>query len=357
MWQAQLESSMESNELKAINLSVPVNGNEKLVFDGMDKGFLLKNLQALKIIRKVEEKLAEEKEKGSIGGPVHLGAGQEAIAVGISANLNKDDRVFGAHRSHSHLLALNPDYGKLFAEVLGKETGYSKGMGGSMHLTDVKNGFAGSVPIVSGTLPLAMGAGFDAKFKGKNSIGVAYIGDGAMEEGIVHESLNLASVLEIPVLFVIENNLFSSHMHMSLRQPKLSTTRFAEANNIDSCVVDGNNFCEVYNQSKNLIENIRKTKKPKFLEAITYRHFGHVDFRRDIDVGVNRSKDDLENWMKRDPILRLEEEMIKKGFTNKANEEKFEEDLNLQIQESWIKATNDPYPDSESLLGRVYAKR
>jgi len=131
-------------------------------------------LKSMMIIRKTEQKLALEKKKGSIGGPVHLSVGQEAIAVGISQNLKKTDRVFGNHRSHSHLLALNPNFYKLFAEVLGKKTGFSRGMGGSMHLYDQSNGFHGSTPIVAGTVPLAVGAAIAAKMKNLKDIGVTY---------------------------------------------------------------------------------------------------------------------------------------------------------------------------------------
>ena len=185
------------------------------------------------LIRHSEHKLAQMKKEGMIGGPVHLGVGQEAIAAGMTQHLNASDRVFGAHRSHAHLLAINPDCYKLFAEVLGKATGFSKGMGGSMHLFDQSSGFYGSVPIVSGTVPLAVGAGFASKLQDNETVAVCYLGDGAVEEGVVHESLNLASVFSLPVIFVVENNLFASHMHISQRQPANFTARFAEANNIN----------------------------------------------------------------------------------------------------------------------------
>ena len=342
------------NEQLAVSLSHPAKGQEPLEISGFENDFLIKLLHSLKLIRKVEEKLAFEKENGSIGGPVHLGAGQEAIAVGISSNLKPEDRVFGAHRSHSHLLALNPDFKSLFAEVLGKDSGFSKGMGGSMHLSDPESGFAGSVPIVSGTVPLALGAAFDSKFKAKDYIGVAYIGDGAMEEGVVHESLNLAKVMNLPVLFVVENNLFSSHMHISLRQPKISTTRFASANNVDSKIVDGNDVIKIFNESKKMISSIRKGNGPQFLEAITYRHFGHVDYRRDIDVGVNRSQKDLLNWMKRDPITRLESSMLQNSITTKNEQLEYESNLDKKIDNAWVSAVNDPYPNEEELLKRVF---
>ena len=149
------------------------------------------------------------KEK-KVGCPCHFCIGQEAPPVGISFSLTPQDRVFGAHRSHGHYLALGGSPYQLFAEVLGKKTGASGGMGGSMHITALDKGFAGSVPIVSGTVPLAVGAGLSAKMDGGNTIGVAYFGDGACEEGIVQESLNAAVVMDVPVLFVVENNLFST---------------------------------------------------------------------------------------------------------------------------------------------------
>jgi TPP-dependent pyruvate/acetoin dehydrogenase alpha subunit len=336
-------------------LADPKNYQNQIDISGCSEDFLKHSLYSMTLIRRVEEKLAKEKEHGLIGGPVHLGAGQEAIAVGISANLTKNDRVFGAHRSHSHLLALEASVYELFAEVLGKNTGLSKGMGGSMHLTDIKSGFIGSVPIVSGTVPLAVGASFDAKFRGTSDIGVAYIGDGAMEEGIVHESLNLAKVLNTPTLFVVENNLFSSHMHISLRQPNSGTSRFAFANDIEFSVIDGNDCVEVFNKSKYLIDKIRNGEGPKFLEAVTYRHYGHVDWRKDVDVGVNRSEKDLSNWMKRDPISRLIKSILDTKLLNETDILKIETSIENLINESWEKAQNDEYPEIESLITRVYS--
>lgn len=189
-------------------LSDPKKFNDLLSLHSEDSETLQNILKLMILIRKTEQQLAKGRKAGQIGGPVHLGAGQEAIAVGISQYLKSTDRVFGAHRSHSHLLALNPDFYKLFAEVLGKETGFSKGMGGSMHLFDQINGFYGSTPIVAGTLSLAVGAAIAAKLQKKDDIGVGYIGDGAVEEGVVHESFNFAKIQKAPMLFVIENNLF-----------------------------------------------------------------------------------------------------------------------------------------------------
>ena len=340
------------NELKG--LSNPEKYHDPISINNQDIGGLKNMLSTMLLIRKTEQQLALERKNGVIGGPVHLGAGQEAIAVGVSQNLQKTDRVFGAHRSHSHLLALNPDFYRLFAEVLGKETGFSKGMGGSMHLYDQPNGFYGSVPIVAGTVSLAVGAAMAAKMQKTDDIGVAYIGDGAVEEGVVHESFNLAKIQKAPMLFVIENNLFASHMHISLRQPSDMISRFAIANNIPYKLVDGNDVVAVAKASKELIDDIRTGKGPGFIELVTYRWYGHVDWRDDVDVGVDRSLDDIENWKARDPIARLSKSMIKVKIWTEEQELELGSKIDKKIQIAWEKAMNDPYPSPDATLKYVY---
>ena len=342
------------NDLK--DLSNPKKFHNSISIDNEDTETLQQMLSTMLLIRKTEQQLALGKKNNLIGGPVHLGAGQEAIAVGVSQNLRKTDRVFGAHRSHSHLLALNPNFYRLFAEVLGKETGFSKGMGGSMHLYDQPNGFYGSVPIVAGTVALAVGAAMAAKMQKTDDIGVVYIGDGALEEGVVHESLNLAKIQKAPMLFVIENNLFASHMHISSRQPSDMTSRFAIANNITHKLVDGNDVVAVSKASKELIDNMRAGKGPALIELVTYRWYGHVDWRDDIDVGVKRSLDDVENWKKRDPILRLSKSMIKAKIWTMEQEKILNNKIDKEIQIAWEKAMNDPYPSSDSTLKYVYSQ-
>ena len=334
----------------------PQEYHNPISIEGQDIKILKKILNLMLTIRKTEQQLALAKKNGLIGGPVHLGVGQEAIAVGISQNLKKTDRVFGNHRSHSHLLALNPDFYKLFAEVLGKETGFSKGMGGSMHLIDQSNGFYGSTPIVAGTVPLAVGAAMASKMQNLKDIGVSYIGDGAVEEGVVHECFNLAKVLKAPVLFVIENNLFASHMHISLRQPSETVSRFAEANHIPHKLLDGNDVVAVAQNSKEVIDNIRNGKGPAVLELITYRWYGHVDWREDIDVGVERSMEDIKDWKARDPIHRLSQSMINSKIWTKEEEQEICEKIDNQIQIAWEKAMNDSYPSKNSILEFVYSK-
>ena len=341
------------HELK--DLSNPEKYHNPILIDNQDIDVLKNMLSTMLLIRKTEQQLALGRKNGLIGGPVHLGAGQEAIAVGISQNLKKTDRVFGAHRSHSHLLALNPDFYRLFAEVLGKETGFSKGMGGSMHLYDQPSGFYGSVPIVAGTVSLAVGAAMAAKMQKTDDIGVVYIGDGAVEEGVVHESFNLAKIQKAPMLFVIENNLFASHMHISLRQPSNMISRFAIANDIPYKLVDGNDVVAVTKASKELIDDIRAGKGPGFIELVTYRWYGHVDWRDDVDVGVDRSLNDIEHWKARDPILRLSKSMIKAKMWTTEEEKNLNNKIDKEIQIAWEMAMNDPYPSPDATLKYVYS--
>ena len=336
-------------------LADPTKFHEPINLHDFSRDSLEQFLKSMILIRKVEQRLALGRKEGAIGGPVHLGAGQEAVAVGVSACLRATDRIFGAHRSHSHLLALNPDYHRLFAEVLGKQTGFSRGMGGSMHLWDQPNGFYGSVPVVSGTVALAVGAAIAARLQNSDDIGVVYFGDGGMEEGVVHESLNLARTQKSPILFVVENNMFASHMHVSLRQPTDLMTRFAVANDISNKLVDGNDVVTVAEAASELVTNSRQGNGPGFLEVVTYRWYGHVDWREDIDVGVNRSLDDVQNWRARDPISRLSTAMIEAGIWSSDQETSHCELLDREISMAWEKAMNDPYPDDSATMKRVYA--
>jgi pyruvate dehydrogenase E1 component alpha subunit len=338
------------------NLLNPKFFQNPISLENQNPDNLKKLLKLMTIIRKTEQQLATARKNKLIGGPVHLGVGQEAIAVGISQNLIKTDRVFGAHRSHSHLLSLNPDFYKLFAEVLGKKSGFSKGMGGSMHLFDQSNGFYGSTPIVAGTVSLAVGAALASKMQNLKDIGVSYMGDGAVEEGVVHESFNLAKITQAPILFVIENNLFASHMHISQRQPSEITSRFAEANHIPYKIIDGNDVVKVKNESEEQINDIRNGRGPVILEFITYRWYGHVDWRDDIDVGVKRSMDDINNWKARDPIRRLSQSMIDLKIWSKDKEKELEKKIDIDIQKAWDKAMGDPYPSKNSISKFVYSK-
>ena len=258
------------------SLGNPSNFHEPIDISEFNEKRFISALKLMKLIRRSEEILGENVENGLIKCPCHLSIGQEAIPVGISQFLNSRDYVFGNHRSHGHFLALTKDVHGLFAETLGKVSGSSKGMGGSMHVIGKDYGFHGSVPIVSATIPVSVGAGLTAKLKQNKSVSVSYFGDGTTEEGTFHESLNLAAYYKLPTLFVCENNLFSSHMHINERQPFDSVARFADIHNIPSDSIDGNNLTEVMKVAKKAINYIRNGSGPFFIEAVTYRWRGHV---------------------------------------------------------------------------------
>ena len=326
----------------------------ELDISGFSQGELIAFLREMIKIRTVEQLLAQGRKSHLIGGPVHLGVGQEAIAVGISSVLSDADYVFGAHRSHAHLLALGANLQSFFSEILGKISGLSGGMGGSMHLIDESVGFMGSVPIVAGTVPLAVGAAIAAKMKGENGIGVVYLGDGAMEEGVVHESLNLAKITNAPILFVVENNFYASHMHINLRQPKDTVVRFAKAHCIPCQLVDGNDLISVSNTAKEMVARVRAGEGPAFIEAITYRWLGHVDWCDDIDVGVDRSIDTLNLWKKRDPIDRLLSAMLNQKFITKERFEELSIDILASVNDAWERAKLEANHTPKNLMKHVY---
>lgn len=310
-------------------------------------------LERMWLIRLAEERIAKAVEDGTIRCPCHLAIGQEAPPVGVALHLRKTDRAFGAHRSHGHFLAVTGDVRSLFAETLGRETGASRGMGGSMHLLARDCGFHGSVPIVGATIPIAVGAGLAAKMDGSGDIAVSYFGDGATEEGAFHESMNLAVTLNAPVLFVCENNLFSSHLHIDLRQPSDSVARYAAAHHVAYARVDGNDVVEIGRVAGQAITRMRAEGGPFFLECVTYRWRGHVGHREDEDVGVKR-KDDLATWKKRDPIARLSRALEKAGALTSMTAAEIPTRLRADIEEAWSRAMSDPFPVAGALLDRTW---
>lgn len=314
-------------------------------------------IEKMLLIRRAEETIGELVVGGEAKCPCHLGIGQEAIAAGISEHLSPDDRVFSGHRSHAHYLALGGSLDRIIAEIMGRATGASNGMGGSMHLYAPEVGFQGSVPIVAGTVPMALGAAFAARMDNSNVVAVSYFGDGAAEEGVVHETMNLAATMQLPILFVCENNLFSSHLDLHLRQPENKISRYAVAHAISARVVDGNDVLAVSTAAGELISAARKEKKPGFLEAITFRHRGHVGPNEDIDVGVRRRLDELKAWKHRDPIVRLQNGLIKAGKLNAQQIDEIAQAVNTACREAVERARSAPFPPLDNLLEFVYKKR
>jgi acetoin:2,6-dichlorophenolindophenol oxidoreductase subunit alpha len=332
----------------------PTQFTRPLDITDVDADFLNRLLHGMRLIRATEVAIGTWVESDLARTPCHLGIGQEAVAVGVSAHLRRSDRVFGGHRSHAHYLAMGGDLYGLLAEVLGRADGASRGMGGSMHICAHSVGFHGAVPLVGATIPIAVGAALAAKMQGSSDVGVAYFGDGATEEGVLHESMNLASLYRLPVLFVCENNLFSSHLDINARQPNDRVARFAEAHHVPALTVDGNDVLAVSRAAAEALARARAGHGPGFLEAITYRHFGHVGYMDDIDVGVRRKMHDLLAWKKRDPIQRLEQAMLAAGVISAADLSDQQARLRAQIAAACERALAAPYPPQQAILSAVY---
>lgn len=351
-----IESTTSASNTAAL-LSDPTQFHEPVALRDHRAGDLVPLLETMKLIRVSEERIADLVTAGEIRCPCHLAVGQEACAVGVAAVLEGDrDRAFGAHRSHGHYLGMGGGLHELFAEVLGKATGCSHGMGGSMHLVAKDRGLLGTVPIVGATIPMAVGAGIAAQMDGNQGVAVAFFGDGATEEGVFHESMNLAAIRKLPVLFVCENNLFSSHLHINLRQPELSVARYGEAHGMAATSVDGNDIVAVLDATRVAVARARRGDGPTLLELITYRWRGHVGPREDIDVGVMRSTD-LPVWKKRDPIGRLADALVAAGGVAREALAAMDSRVRMRVEEAITAARKAPYPSLEAPAHFLYAER
>jgi len=320
----------------------------------MDKELLLLLFEKLTYIRLVEEKIVELYPKQEMRCPVHLSIGQEGVAVGISANLSNEDIVFSNHRCHAHYLAKGGNLNKFFAEIYGKKTGCSKGRGGSMHIVDLEKGFFGSTPIVGGVIPLAVGAAFTFDYKSKNNVAVVFLGDGASEEGIFHESLNYAKLKNLPVLFVCENNLYSVYTPLDKRQPKRKIIDIARAHGLSCYEIDGNNILEVYETAKMSVTAIKNREGPIFIEASTYRWREHCGPNYDNNLGY-RTEGEFLLWKEKCPLKRLKEKLLNEGLITNNMITEIEDKIKIKIEEAVKFAKLSPFPDKEELDKFVYA--
>ena len=324
-----------------------------LIFSELEKSDGFQDLATMLLIRHAELLIAAEAEKKTFGTPIHLAIGQEAIAVGVSKWLRSTDSIFGNHRSHAHFLASGAPLKSLFSEILGRAGGASGGKGGSMHLKFPSSGLIGTMPIVAGTIPIAAGAALSKRRSNSSDIAVIYFGDGAAEEGVFHESLNLARILNLPIVFICQNNIFSSHLHINERQPKSDIARFANAHDIKTYEVDGNNLSEVTRISKIVIYECREKRQPVMLEANTYRLYGHVGYQKDENVGLYRNEELPEREL-RDPIkLEIEKELQKNKDSEKILTD-LEELIKNFVLETWNASLDEAYPRDSALLSNVY---
>jgi pyruvate dehydrogenase E1 component alpha subunit len=303
-------------------------------------------------IRLAEEHIADLVEAGDVKCPCHLYIGQEAIATGVCAPLGRNDYVWGGHRSHGHYLAKGGDLRAMMAEVFGKATGCSGGRGGSMHLLALDVGILGTVPLVAATIPLAVGAGLASRLRGDQRVSVSFFGDGAVEEGHFHESMNLAALHRLPVLFVCENNLYASHMTLLERRAADNIYKSADAHGLHGVCLDGNDVVAVYDAALQAVQRARRGEGPTLLECRTYRWRGHVGASWDMDVGVKR-KNELQTWLPRDPIALLEARLRDAGTSAEMLED-VRAAARSEVEDAVTFARMSPLPPESELTSHVY---
>jgi TPP-dependent pyruvate/acetoin dehydrogenase alpha subunit len=293
-------------------------------------------------LRMVEEKISEIYHfANEMKTPTHLYTGQEAVAVGVCQNLTDADSVSPYHRSHGWYLAKGGDLKSMMAELFGKETGCCQGWGGSMHLIDVAAGVMGSSSILAGTIPHAVGCALAFQIKGLKQVAIAPCGDAAVEEGVFYESLNWAVLKQLPVVFICENNLYSTSTHIRARQPAVDIYQRVASVGIPSQKIDGNDVLQVYAAAQAAVKRARAGQGPSFIEASTYRWREHVGPYYDYDLGY-RSKEELDKWMQRCPIQKLEQEFPE--YRKEA-----EATIRLEIEGAIAFARESAFPGQEVL--------
>ena len=298
-------------------------------------------------IRVAENRIADLVDKKEIGCPCHLCVGQEAVAAGVCAALRREDYVFGGHRSHGHYLAKGGGLRGMMAEIFGKRTGCAAGRGGSMHLVAPEAGFLGTVPIVAATVPIAVGAALASQLRKDGLVAVSFFGDGAVEEGTTHEAMNLAAGRKLPVIFVCENNLYSSHLHLLERRAKDNIVESAAVHGMPGVRLDGNDVVAIYGAAAEAVTRARAGGGPTLLECRTYRWRGHVGSSFDLDVGVKR-RGELAEWMEKDPIERLKRTLEAEGVPA-AEFMELENKITDEVEDSVRFARESPLPDEKEL--------
>jgi pyruvate dehydrogenase E1 component alpha subunit len=327
---------------------VTVSADESVT---VDAGRLLEWYEQMAIIRQTEKAVYDLFMSGLVKGTTHLAAGHEAVAVGASAALREDDYVFATYRGHHHAIARGATPAECLAELMSKATGLCKAKGGSMHLTKADKGMLGSYAIVGSHLPIAAGAAWSAQLRGTEQVAVAFFGDGATNIGAFHETLNLAAVWKLPVLFVCENNLYMEYTPISavtaVANPAADR---AVAYGLPAEIIDGNDVIKVHDTMKGAVDRARSGEGPTVIEALTYRHYGHSR----ADPAKYRPADEVQRWMQRDPLLVARERLTSLGVDGAeidGIDGRVTELIKVAVQE----AKDAPYPDPATALIDVWA--
>jgi len=311
----------------------------------------IKLLKTMKKIRSFEEAVFKLTSQSLVQGSVHFYIGQEAIATGICHCIDKKDYVMSNHRGHGHMIARGARLEKMMAELMGRKDGYCKGKGGTMHLLDPSIGMMGANGIVGGGNPIAVGLGYACKNFEKERIVVSFFGDGALNTGAFHESLNLASVWELPILFVCENNQYAISTSVDYSTPLADLSKRAASYGIVGTNIDGNNILKVIDETKNCIKAIKKDKRPVLLVCNTYRHMGHSIH----DPRTYRTKEEEKNWKKKDPILLFESKLLKEKTIDQAAIKDMQKDIDRDIEKAIGFGKKSPKPGKQELFNDIYA--
>ena len=318
----------------------------------MEPQLLVDRYRLMWVIRLHEEALKDLFTQGKIGGTTHLYIGQEAVAAGMIAQLRKDDYIVSTHRGHGHMLAKGGQLKPMLAEILGKTTGYCKGKGGSMHIASLEVGNLGANGIVSGGLPIAVGSGLSAKLRGTDQVTVVSFSDGASNEGNTHESMNLASLWSLPVIFLFENNHYAVSTKANCSMALCDMQKRAAAYGITSRKVDGNDVEAVHAVSAEIIEDVRKGKGPYLLECETYRIEGHYYG----DAMVYRDKAEVEKWRKKDPILRAEKRLIERDILSEDECRAIEAEVRAEVEAAVDYAEDSPEPALDAIFEDIFTE-
>jgi len=308
-------------------------------------------------IRLCEESFVEPILAGEIRTPCHLYSGEEAVAVGICAALTDRDYVFGSHRSHGHFLAKGGSMREMAAEIFCRETGCCRGRGGSMHLIAPEVGMLGAAPIVAGTISLAMGAALATAIRKDGRVSVSFFGDGATGEGVLYECLNFAALKKLPMIFVCENNLYATHMPIQECRVERDICEIARPFGIESRRIDGNDVLAVYEAGRDAVEACRKGEGPVFLECLTYRFRGHVGPDDNIQ-GTHtdiRPQEEIDLWLKEDPIKRFEQYLLSNGHITEEGLDKIRNEIQREVAEAHAFARQSAPPAFEELQKYVFA--
>ena len=304
-------------------------------------------------IRTFEERAGKMMEDGKIPGALHLYVGQEAIASAVMVHLSNEDYITGTHRGHGHLIAKGGEFTYMFAELYGKATGYCKGKGGSMHISNLDLGMLGANGIVGGGPPIAMGAAFSCKFRKTKNVSISFFGDGASNEGAFHEAANMAALYKLPCVFICENNGYGEYTPQANHQAIVDVADRAPGYGMPGVVVDGMDAVAVYEAAGEAIARAREGGGPTLLECKTYRYYDHVGVR---GMGLSyRTDEEVEQWRLKDPIVNFEARLAEQGVLSPEAAQAVHEEVLQEVEAGIEFAEASPDPDPAAVTEDVYA--